>query len=232
MPRIPCPVIYEMFETGQAKDLQGQVHKFDQGIHLSYAEALYGAVLNMKPQLIIEVGLACGTSSLAMLTALKEIGQGGRVISIDPGQSTYWHSCGVANIQRAGFAPQHRLIEDYDYNALPLLLKEGCKADFGYIDGWHTFDYALLDFFYIDKMLKKGGAVAFNDSGYRAVLRVIRFVLGHRKYQEFDVGLPRTYTSKYPGGALIKRLTGRSNPDRYFRKLEDWEPHFQFYAPF
>ena len=219
MPRIPCPLIYEMFETGQARDPKGQIHKFEHGIHLHYAEALYGAILKLKPRVIVEVGLACGTSSLAMLTALKEIGEGGRVISIDPGQSTQWHSCAVANIERCGFASQHRLIEDFDYNALPLLLREGCKVDFGYIDGWHTFDYTLLDFFYIDRMLRKDGAVAFNDSHFRAVHRVIKFVLSHRKYREFDVGLRPDYGSRLPGGSIIKRLTGRSNADRYFLKL-------------
>jgi hypothetical protein len=99
------------------------------------------------------------------------------------------------------------------------------KIDLAYIDGWHTFDYVLLDFFYVDKMLRRGGVVGFNDAGWRSVLRVLRFVTTHRRYQEIDVGLPRTYESRVKViGPLIKRLEGRSNCDRYFRKSEDWEP--------
>ena len=30
----------------------------------------------------------------------------------------------------------------------------------------------------------------------------------------------------------VKRLEGRSNSDRYFRKSDDWEPNWNFYAGF
>ena len=45
------------------------------------------------------------------------------------------------------------------------------------VDGWHTFDYALLDFWYADKMLDVNGVVGFNDCGWRAVSKAIGFVL-------------------------------------------------------
>jgi len=51
----------------------------------------------------------------------------------------------------------HELVEDFDYYALPRLLANGCRADFAYIDGWHTFDHAMLDFWFIDKMMNIGG---------------------------------------------------------------------------
>jgi hypothetical protein len=28
----------------------------------------------------------------------------------------------------------------------------GVQVDFAFMDGWHTFDYTLLDFFYTDKL--------------------------------------------------------------------------------
>lgn len=232
MARIPCPLIYDLFKTRTAHDLEGKPHLFDQAVNLPYAEALYDTVLKYKPTKILEVGLACGTSALAMLAALKELNQGGQLISIDPGQTRDWFNCGVANIQRAGYAPMHRLIEDFDYNALPRLLAEGYKPDFAYIDGWHTFDYCLLDFFYIDKMIAPGAIVGFNDCNFRSVFRVLKFIAGHRRYQEFDVGLPKTYASRLVGGSIIKRFEGRSTEDRYFRKVDGWEPECQYYKAF
>jgi hypothetical protein len=81
-------------------------------------------------------------------------------------------------------------------------------------------------------MLNVGGLIAFNDCGYRAVHRVIRFVLSHRKYREIDVGLPRDYRGRNALVTASRRLTGRSSSERYFEKLEAWEPSWNFYARF
>jgi hypothetical protein len=128
------------------------------------------------------------------------------------------------------------VIEEPDFLALPRLLALGCKVDFGYIDGWHTFDYTLLDFYYIDRMLPVNGVVGFNDCDYPAVHKAINFVLSHRRYKEVDVGLQPAYGRRKE---LIRFLRGRWSKrhrvlcqDRYFRKLEDWEPNFDFFAEF
>lgn len=232
MAKVPCPALYELYETDRAIDLDGKSHDFDQNVPVHYAEALYELVRKVKPKVVVEVGLACGTTAAAVLTGIKENG-GGKLISIDPGQSTQWHNCGVATIKRAGLSEWHELMEDFDYFALPKLLREGLKVDIGYIDGWHTFDYALLDWFYLDKMVVDKGIIGFNDSHFRSVHRVLKFVLSHRHYEEIDVGLPKTYKSRIPiAGPLLKRLADRSSEDRYFRKLDTWEPYTQFYAPF
>ncbi len=107
--------------------------------------------------------MAFGVASLAIVSALVEAGTGGQLISIDPNRSRHWRNIGVLNLRRAGFDGHHRLIERVDYLALPELVRERQTIQFAYIDGWHTFDYTLLDFLYIDKMLAPGGVVAFND---------------------------------------------------------------------
>jgi len=43
---------------------------------------------------------------------------------------------------------------------------QGERIDFAFIDGAHTFDHVLVDFFYIDRMLNVGGIVAFDDVGF------------------------------------------------------------------
>jgi hypothetical protein len=127
-------------------------------------------------------------------------------------------------------------VEEADYLSLPRMLGRGTQVDFGYVDGWHTFDYTLLDFWYLDKMLAVGGHVAFNDCGWRAVSKAIGFLLTHRKYSEIDVGLT---PSVVPGRELIRFATGkwgrhykRMNHDRYFRKDEAWEPGHDFFKSF
>jgi predicted O-methyltransferase YrrM len=220
-----------MFRTRVVHDKRGHPHKFQAGISPECSEALYRTVLEKQPELSVEVGLAYGASTLSILTALEEISGAGRLISIDPAQSTSWQSIGSSNVNKAGLAARHRLIEAYDYLALPKLIKEGIRIDFAYIDGWHTFDYALLDFFFLDKMLKPGGICALNDCDFLAVNKVIRFIKTHRRYREIDVGLPARLSWAIPGHGkpLWPRLKKR---DRYFEKLEDWEPRWDFFADF
>jgi len=185
---------------------------------------------------VLEVGMACGVSSLAILTALGDLGEHGRLISIDPHQSTQWRRCGVTAVERAGLGDRHRLIEEASQLALPRLLAEETRVQVAYIDGWHTFDYAFLDFWYADQMLAVAGVVGFNDCGLPSIEKVIRFVLSHRKYQEIQVGLPIRYTG---GGNRLQtilprsiRPSSRQSQDRYFEKREDWEPPWDFFATF
>lgn len=230
------PVLKAMYETGQAVNQEGAA-ALHSNLPKAYAEALFGVVTRERPLVALEVGMAFGTSALAILTAMKESGHG-RLISIDPAQTSGWNNSGVAAVAKAGLSGLHELIEDYDYKALPKLLDAGTAVDFAYIDGWHTFDYTLLDWWYIDRMLPVGGVVAFNDCNWPAVDRAIRFMLSHRRYAEIDVGLPVTLSRKESLTKRIGRmLTGepdqrRRTEDRYFRKIEDWEPSWDFYAPF
>lgn len=163
----------------------------------------------------------------------------GRLVSIDPRQSSRWQGCGLTSVARAGLAGRHTLTEDVSYAALPRLLAAGGRVDFAYIDGWHTFDYALLDFWYLDKMMAPGAVVGFTDCGLPAIDKVIRFVLSHRRYAELDVGLPARYAGvswwRELGRVLRRReraATYRRMQDRYFEKREAWEPPWNFYAPF
>jgi len=229
------PVLKEILDTG-VSHVNGQAHRVHSQISAALAEALYAAVLESRPAVVLEVGMAFGVSTLAILAALRALGPNGRLMSIDPDQSTYWHQAGIANVARAGLQKFHQVIEEPDFVALPKLLDSRQTLDFGYIDGWHTFDYTLLDFYYVDKMLTTNGIVGFNDCGYPAVHKVLNFVLAHRHYKELEVGLRPVYSRK---AEVLRLLRGRwsrrhrvLHQDRYFSKVEQWEPTFDFHAEF
>ena len=222
-------VVDEIYARKNVRDSAGVEYAVHSEIPMLYADALYRTVLEIKPEVTIEVGMAFGLSSLAVGGALLELGKGGRLISIDPNQDDQWHGVGRANLKRIGFE-RHELMVDKSFNALPELLRRGTAANFAYIDGWHTFDYVLNDFFYIDKMLSVGGVVGFNDVSWRSVHKVLGFLRGHRRYAEMNVGLPAEYGQGI--GALIRWFERRSAADRYFKKLEAWEPRWDYYAAF
>jgi hypothetical protein len=54
--------------------------------------------------------------------------------------------------------------------------------DFAFVDGRHHFDYVLVDFFYIDKLLRVGGYAVFDDLWLPQVRKVVSFVLRNRDY--------------------------------------------------
>ena len=193
----------------------------DSCIAPEFAAALYRLVRREQPRSVLEIGLAHGASALAILTALEENGVG-RLISIDPHQSGDggWRGAGVANIKAAGLAHRHQLIEEPDFLALPDLVRADTRVQLVYIDGWHTFDYALLDFFYADKLLDVGGLVGFNDCFYPSIERVLRFVTRHRRYRAEDVGLGPMVVIRRRGRLPLARWTGhrRNAADQYFRK--------------
>ena len=233
------PVLREILQTRTTQAPSGEIIPLGSFLDAGSAEALFRRILTQKPRLAVEIGMANGISTLAILTALEKNGGVGQLISIDPNQSTQWRDCGRASVARAGLSHRHRVIEKSDALALPQLLAEGARVDFGYIDGWHTFDYALVDFWYLDKMTPQGGVIAFNDCGWAAVEKAIRFVQTHRRYRELEVGLPRTYDRPLSLMTLLRKIKHRRLSDywrrcedRYFEKLEEWEPRWDFFAPF
>jgi predicted O-methyltransferase YrrM len=226
-----CEILAGMLQNKIAVDQSGKKVCFRPALSETLLNAIYRTVRKLQPQVCLQIGLAQGLSALAICSAIRENGQG-KLISIDPFQAKEFQGAGIKCLELAGLADRHELVEEVDYLALPSLLQNGLRTDFVYIDGWHTFDHVLLDFFYCDKMLPAGGVVALNDCGWRAVHKSLSFVKSHRHYEEINVGLPPDFRSRNPVFGIVKRLQGRNNADRYFRKLDEWQPPGDFYSNF
>lgn len=195
--------------------------------------AMYQFLKENPPEIAIEIGMAYGVSSLAILTSLEE-NKCGRLISIDPYPPGFDHvrQSALLAINKAGVAHRHTHLHLESELALPKLIIEGIKPDFVYIDGHHGFDHAFVDFFFADKMLPVGGTIAIDDSQWRSVHRVIRYLLKHRHYEEMNVGLQKSFASANLINNAYKRIQNRFGPSRYFRKADDWKPPSSFYRNF
>ena len=244
MLEVPNDALNKMYATGRAVTSDGQTIVLQSVVRPEFANSIYTLVKRERPEVVVEVGLAHGATALAIATALAENGSG-QLVSIDPFQSTDWQGAAVAALKRSGLAHVHTLIEEPDWVALPQLVQElGRACDLAYIDGLHSLEYVLLDFFYVDRLLRVGGVIGFNDCDWPAVIPTLRFAQRHRHYEPLDVGLPplhgtrnelaRTYLRAesrcVPDGMrpsqlrAVGRLLGRRSEDQYFRKLDMWEP--------
>jgi predicted O-methyltransferase YrrM len=154
----------------------------DYAIDATEGEKLQQLILDKQPIVSLEVGLCYGISAMFICEAMAKVG-GKRHILIDPTQSSGWQGIGLRNLFEAGFGPLIDFREQESQVALPQLVAEGTKIDFAFIDGWHTFDHVLVDFFYIDRLLSVGGIVAFDDANQSAVHEVCRFIATNRAYR-------------------------------------------------
>jgi len=183
-------VLTELLETGCAVSENGNVHRIRS--HISKEEGLFleRLVTEVKPTVSLEVGLAYGVSTLFICQGLAGTNKP-RHIVIDPNQfkptSGPEHDCyegiGLYNLRRAGY---EQMIEFHDapsHLALPLLVENDVKLDFAFIDGWHTFDFACVDFFYVDMLLRPGGLVVLDDTDFPSVWKLARFIVRNRAYE-------------------------------------------------
>lgn len=226
-----CEVLASIFATGKVEKPNGELINVKANISPEYSKALFDFVKREKPNVIIEIGMAYGVSTLTILSALDAVGHG-RLISIDP--YINWRTAmevALHQVAKAGFADRHTHMHEPSQTALAKLWESGLKSELIYIDGYHNVEYVMTDCFFADRIVPKGGVLAFNDCGWRAVFKVLKFLQRHRRYEELPV-LPKTYRSRNLLFSLLRRIEGRCGNDRYFRKLEDWEPESGFYRDF
>lgn len=169
------------FRTGKVRDADGAEHRLDASLHREECELLHGVLSRSDARRTLEVGCANGISTMTICDAVAGR-EGARHTAVDNTQSTYWKGVGRANAARCGFDFFDLVEEDSAY-ALPRMAASGERIDFALIDGWHSFDHALMDFFYINRMLRVGGLVAFDDASARSVNKVVRYVAAYPAYR-------------------------------------------------
>jgi predicted O-methyltransferase YrrM len=132
----------------------------------------------------LEIGMACGTSAFYMLSNKKI-----KLISIDPYQDTQWKNIGKNLLKYYEMDIRHKLYLEKSYNCLPYLLKKYGNEKFNliFIDGWHTFDYTLLDFFYSNLLLKKNGIIIIDDALHEGVKKCVNYInTNYNYYKKID----------------------------------------------
>ncbi len=132
---------------------------------------LYDFIIATRPQHILELGFAHGTSACYMAAALDELGAG-EILTIDkqnakdrnPDISTLMERTGLSDRITPVFAQR-----SYTWELMKLLeqhTKDGRtepQFDFVFIDGGHTWDSDGFAFLLADKLLRPGGWVLFDD---------------------------------------------------------------------
>lgn len=167
-------MLSEILDTGTVKTGAGEVLPLNSAIDRQEGEFIARLIRERGFSQSLEIGCAYGISSLFICDALAVNPNWSHTI-IDPNQQSEWLGVGIANLLRADML-QFTLIEEPSELALPKLLGKGFRCDFAFIDGWHTFDHALLDFFYVNRLLSVGGVVVLDDVDYPSIAKLARFI--------------------------------------------------------
>jgi predicted O-methyltransferase YrrM len=179
-------ILEEILKSGKIKLENGKHIELHSNISQREGVLIQKIIYDTRPKNTLEIGLAYGISALFICEALKNV-NGTRHLIIDPNQNggewgDSWDGVGLYNLKRAGYEDLVEFIAQPSFQALPQLVAAGRQVDFAFIDGWHTFDYTLVDFFYIDKMLRVGGVIVFDDVDWPSIRKVCRYVSTNYSY--------------------------------------------------
>ena len=124
---------------------------------------------------MIEIGLAYGSSALAIAEALAAAGSNeARHVIVDAYQKQF-HGSGWAAIVGAGLAGLCSLVQERSQIVLPRLLDDGFVADAAFVDGSHIFHNVFVDLFYLRELVRPGGLVILDDCSYPSVATAARY---------------------------------------------------------
>ncbi len=161
-------------------------------------------VRDVRPRTSLEIGCAYGISTLYICDALAQLGQSVRHIVIDPFQSTQWRGIGLRNVHAAGFDHMVDFRCNYSEFVLPELARQHVAVDFAFVDGRHTFDQVMVELYYLNRLLRVGGVIVFDDADRPSVNRVVRHALTYPAYEVY-----RTSDESPRQGTMASRLRRR-----------------------
>jgi cephalosporin hydroxylase len=141
----------------------------------SDGDVLRDLLLAERPGTVIEIGLAYGSSALAIAEALAAAGSDDAVHLIIDAYQEQFHNSGWAAVAGAGLAGLSSLLAERSQIALPRLLDNGFVADAAFVDGSHIFHNVFADLFYLRELVRPGGLVILDDCNYPSVATAVRY---------------------------------------------------------
>lgn len=174
-------ILENIFKTGKFVNSKGEEIKVFGETEKPQCEFLQSLIKENRFRNSLEIGLAFGMSALSIAEEVAK--NGGSHIVIDKFQHSDWGGNGLDLIKQAGYGDKVEFRENYCYEVLPGLLASGKKIDFAYIDSTKQFDWLMMDFFFIDRLLEINGIVVFDDVGYYSVRKLIRYITQYPSYK-------------------------------------------------
>lgn len=177
------------------------------------SDVLRDLFLSEQVRVAVEIGLAYGSSALAIAEALlAQTHDDAKHVIIDPYQHSF-HNAGWQAITMAGLDDLCTLLAERSQLVLPRLIAEDFVADAAFVDGSHTFHNVFVDLYFLRELVRPGGMVVLDDCQWPSVATAVR-------YFELNTG-------------WVAQTLGQPTRLRAFRLPESrLEPSFESFQPF
>lgn len=193
-------------------------------------DLLRDLLISEDARTVVEVGLAYGSSALAIGEALVTIGSPrARHIVIDPFQQRSFANVGWDLLCSAGLDAITSLVVAPSSAALAQLVTDGVVADAAFVDGSHRFHEVFVDLYFLRKIVRPGGLIVLDDDWTPSVRTAVR-------YYERNLGwttIPDAFADgtlwtlgRETEAASVPRCRAVRLPDRVL------EPPFEEFRPF
>jgi predicted O-methyltransferase YrrM len=179
---------------------------------------------------VVEVGLAYGSSALAVGEALVTVGSTRpRHIVIDPFQTDAYRNAGWDLLCATGLDAIAELVAAPSSLALAQLVAEGAVVDAAFVDGSHRFHEVFVDLYFLRKLVRPGGLVVLDDDWTPSVRTAARYYeqnMGWAEVADAFAGGTHETIRHDPAAMAVPRCRALRLPDPSF------EPAFTDFRPF
>ena len=210
LPEIVVSSIEDYFATPVKTAANGATHNIVcSSLRKCEALALANIVYQSVPLDSLEIGMAEGGSCIAISAARQSRRLERKHMVLDPYQKKWTNGVGLAELTRLGLREQINWLPEYSENFLNAANAKGDKFDFVFVDGGHDLGQKLTDAFYIAKVLRPGGTVAFHDGLFLSTSMAVRHLVCECGFQVMEL----------PPDDVFKRL---ARSVRHAPRLGSW----------
>jgi predicted O-methyltransferase YrrM len=153
-------------------------------------DALRDLLMAEQARVVLEIGLAYGSSALAISEALVSQGhQDAKHVIIDAFQH-HFGDAGWDAITAADLTNLCTLLSDRSQLALPRLVTENFIADAAFVDGSHIFHNVFVDLYFLRELVRPGGLLIVDDCEWPSVVTAVRYFEVNTGWQREAIGQP------------------------------------------
>ncbi|MBN1173725.1 MAG: class I SAM-dependent methyltransferase [Micromonosporaceae bacterium] len=183
-----------------------------------------------RVETVVEVGLAYGSSALAIGEALTTVDASHpRHIVIDPFQHRAFNNVGWDLLRSAGLDAITTLLPQPSSIALARLVSDGFVADAAFVDGSHRYHEVFVDLYFLHTIVRPGGLIVLDDDWTPSVRTAARYFEHHLGW----IVLPEAFAAG-THWTLGRDPTAEAVPRCRALRLPDCpvEPSFEEFQPF
>jgi hypothetical protein len=145
--------------TGQPFDI------WPSGMTADAGQVLVNLVERERASTTIETGFALGLSASFIIEGIIKAGADQpRHTAVDPFQGPDWDDAGLSTAAKLGIADVITLLREDSLQALPRLVTDRHRFDFGFVDGSHLYEHIFCDTLYMLRLVRPGGLIVLDDN--------------------------------------------------------------------